>query len=552
MATTLVRVIKVGEGTYGHVYKAKQFSPPSVKGISDKKSSDTDPKADDIYVAVKRNFKDLDASWLGNLRELDMLARLKGHPFIIDLINVSFGNPFGRVHPMTPIDEQKQKAKDDKVHFIMEYVEYSGERFFRDKKMCDPMTGKTLACQLLLAVEFMHSKGVTHRDLKPPNILISVDKKEGPRLRLCDFGLSQVLCLGEPSTPGVSTSWYRPPDVCCGSVKYGQELDMWAVGCILMEIPGSKAFLNNVKDSDGDAFNAILGRMPTHPSKDTINALYAFGNKPAIKPSASPIRRKSFLERMEVSTGYLREFNETKGSMDQFINLLTAILQLEPSKRLTATKALEHPFFDYFRSYIKEVRELYPPIPSPLPVLKIRKCSERQWMVATAFGLYNMRAKLEWYKDRVMFHAMDLFDRYLEWAFAVERRSRFPLGVMETAHTGRLHTRPEAELRFYVCLYLMHKYYASMSYPVEWKKFAPAVYSKPDQEIIAEQFEILLTEEVVEFRIYRDTLLEMPDEYHHQVESDLVNYLMLSYGQLDEWNDGSVRALYRKIMDIKV
>lgn len=525
---SLTRVHKLGQGTYGTVYSAINVG------------SD-----DETLVAVKRNLMDIGASWIGNIRELDMLARLKGHPFVVDLINVAFGNPF-EGNPMTPIAPSDRRVKEDKIHFVMEYVKTDGATYFPDKTRCTATNAKTIVCQLLLAMEFIHSHNVTHRDLKPANILVAEDENGRPTIKVCDFGLSQILCRGCPSTPGVATSWYRAPEICCSVPTYGKESDMWSIGCIIFEIFGTAPLLYAVRDTDEDVFNAILGKLPKSPDREVIRRFGDEGVRIRPQPEATPIRRQCFLEQMNMTREYFDRINQTPGNTDQYIDMLTGLLEIDPDKRLTATQALNHPCFACSAEYIAESRRLYPPVHPALHSITIVACAERKWCINLAFTIYNHRSRIEWYTHRLIFHAIDLFDRYLEWAILTPGNST--LGVLETAHTGRLHSRSESELRFYVCMYVLHKYYASMSYPVDWKTFSPTVYSTPEAELLAEQFERLLIKEVTGYQMYRDTLLEMPAQYSHGSTEKSTSDMLFAYGTCESWNNGSARALYRNIM----
>src|SRR5438309_5874149 len=71
----LTNFIKVGSGTYGIVYSAKDSSITDYNGG---------------IIAFKRNFKDPRHSGISNIRELDILSKLKGHPNIISLIKCRF------------------------------------------------------------------------------------------------------------------------------------------------------------------------------------------------------------------------------------------------------------------------------------------------------------------------------------------------------------------------------------------------------------------------------------------------------------------------------
>lgn len=62
--------------------------------------------------------------------------------------------------------------------------------------------------QIFLGLDFLHQKGIMHRDLKTQNILIN---KEGV-IKICDFGQAKMINLLEKKhTPEVGTLWYRAP-----------------------------------------------------------------------------------------------------------------------------------------------------------------------------------------------------------------------------------------------------------------------------------------------------------------------------------------------------
>ena len=535
--SVFVKEAKVGDGTYGFVYKARRVRPPPIstgeaKGVAPPAEAETE------VVAVKRNLKDTTTSWIGNVRELNMLARLKGNPFIIDLREVILNKPFGQA-PITPIDEKKLKCKEDNVHFVLEYVPVCLERFVLDKRKCTPHIAKILTCQLLLGMEFVHNYGITHRDMKPANLLISnSDDPQTIQLKIIDFGLSQTLCPGIPATPGVATSWYRAPEICCRSPTYTEQSDMWSVGCVIFELFGRHPWLQNTKDTDDATLTAILKKMPYKVSTATTDKLRV-RNVPR-----GPVRRKTFIDQMKMDATFATEFRRTVGTTAQLQEVLLGLLNPDPDARWTATQTLAHGFFADLKAYIDEVRQKYPPVPPPLPYVVICDSLERKWALNHAFELYNTRETISWYKHRIIFHAIDLFDRYLEWAYKQETTVLRPF---ETQDAGRLHTKAEVELRFCVCLYVMHKFFCVLSFPEEWRGFAPAAFHSVSSESLAEQFETLLVIQVAEFQIYRDTLLEIATHYNHKLDVVFIARLLHQYGLTAPWDAGSMRALYRKI-----
>lgn len=88
--------------------------------------------------------------------------------------------------------------------------------------------------QLVQALHWCHANRVVHRDLKPENLLIQTIPGETGQLKLCDFGFARLLPnIDQSITDYVSTRWYRAPELLLGYTRYGFEVDIWALGCIM-------------------------------------------------------------------------------------------------------------------------------------------------------------------------------------------------------------------------------------------------------------------------------------------------------------------------------
>ena len=85
---------------------------------------------------------------------------------------------------------------------------------------------------------------VTHTDVKPENLLIGGEDQ----IKICDFGSSQRHDKGDISasyyvTGEFSTLWYRAPELLLGSKSFNNKIDVWAIGCIMLEmLSGAVAF----------------------------------------------------------------------------------------------------------------------------------------------------------------------------------------------------------------------------------------------------------------------------------------------------------------------
>lgn len=118
---------------------------------------------------------------------------------------------------------------------VLEYAEYDLAALLGLPELANKLTGdhvKSWSHQLLRATDYLHKNGIMHRDLKPANVLVT---KTGT-LKLADFGLARQLLPGRLYTNAVATIWYRAPELLLGSVTYGTKIDLWSVGCILVEL----------------------------------------------------------------------------------------------------------------------------------------------------------------------------------------------------------------------------------------------------------------------------------------------------------------------------
>lgn len=189
---------KIGEGTYGYVYKARDSNSSEIVALKKIKLENEDEGVPSTA-----------------MREISILKELQ-HPNIVNLKEIVF--------------QPDQK----KLYLIFEFVEYDLKKYMRKNKRSMTKQGiKKMLYQLLRGVDYCHSKRVIHRDLKPQNLLVT---NQG-NIKICDFGLARAFTIPiKTLTHEVETLWYRAPEILLGKKEYSLGVDMWAIGCIFAEL----------------------------------------------------------------------------------------------------------------------------------------------------------------------------------------------------------------------------------------------------------------------------------------------------------------------------
>ncbi|KAJ8450178.1 hypothetical protein Cgig2_033372 [Carnegiea gigantea] len=200
--------------------------------------------------------------------------------------------------------------------------------------------------QLLRGLQYLHSANVLHRDLKPGNLLVNSNGD----LKICDFGLARCTTGSREHqlmTEYVVTRWYRAPELLlsCACDNHGAAIDVWSVGCIFAE---------------------ILGRKPVFPGTDSHAQLKLIISVLGTQPESNLgfiLNHNAKATRLLNSLPYTRgvDFASIYPQADPLaIDLLKKMLVFDPTKRITATEALQHPY----------MADLYDPLldsPAPFP-----------------------------------------------------------------------------------------------------------------------------------------------------------------------------------------
>lgn len=290
-------IAQVGQGTYGKVFKAKNTLNGKLLAM---KRLRIDNENEGFPVTAAREIKLLQSLRHSNIVKIAEMVVAKGD-----------------------------------IYMALEYVEHDlAGILLNNDLVIEPGHAKSLAKQMFRALGFLHKKRILHRDIKGSNMLITANGI----VKLADFGLARKLDLIEPNerlTNRVITMWYRPPELLLGSEYYGGEVDIWGLGCLLVEIFTRQPLFHGTDEvSQLQAIYRIMGapsaeQWPEHrelpwvylmdsmgPQRSMANATYQF-DKVFVGPNVS----------------------------SSCFDLASKLLRLNPSKRLTATEALDHIYF---------------------------------------------------------------------------------------------------------------------------------------------------------------------------------------------------------------
>lgn len=186
---------------------------------------------------------------------------------------------------------------------------------------------KDLARQMFDGLDYLHQRGVLHRDIKAANILIS----NTGQLKYADFGLARFYTKSRQLdyTNRVITIWYRPPELLLGETQYGPEVDIWSAACVFVEMFTKKAVFpgEGGELSQLDKVYNVLG-TPTRTEWPGIIDLPWFE---LMQPAD---RRKRVFEAM------FKDIFSVAG-----LELVQWMFRYDPTKRPSAEQVLAHAYF---------------------------------------------------------------------------------------------------------------------------------------------------------------------------------------------------------------
>ena len=243
------------------------------------------------------------------------------HPNIIKLI-----------HAFYTTGEKKDEIY---LNLVMNYVSDNLNRIIRNynhnKESFPLFTLKLYTFQIARALNYIHSKSICHRDIKPQNILIDPSTN---RVYLCDFGSAKVIHPDDTNNVSyICSRYYRAPELILESQNYSESIDIWSFGCVIAEMLKGKPFLQ------GDSNESQLTKIKEVFGTIKEEELMAMGAKKDDETS-NQMRKLRAIPLDEIFPGVPKDL----------INLLNKIFIYNPKKRISALEIMAHPFFNDLRN----------------------------------------------------------------------------------------------------------------------------------------------------------------------------------------------------------
>ncbi|KAF5777824.1 putative dual-specificity kinase CMGC-DYRK-PRP4 family [Helianthus annuus] len=210
--------------------------------------------------------------------------------------------------------------------------ESGGEVYFTMPRL------QSITIQCLEALQFLHGLGLIHCDLKPENILVkSYSRCE---VKVIDLGSScfetDHLCSY------VQSRSYRAPEVILG-LPYDKKIDIWSLGCILAELCTGNVLFQN--DSPATLLARVIGIIS--PIGQDMLAKGRDTHKYFTK-NHMLYERNQDTNRLEYLIPKKTSLRHRLPMGDQgFIDFVTHLLEINPTKRPSAAEALKHPWLSY-------------------------------------------------------------------------------------------------------------------------------------------------------------------------------------------------------------
>ena len=249
-------------------------------------------------------------------REIKILQDLKGGPNIIQLLDL--------------IRDEEAKVPC----LVFEWIDNDDPKTLYTRLSDTEL--RYYMFELLKALDFCHSKGIIHRDVKPQNIVVNHSEK---KLKLIDWGLADFYHPHVNLNARVASRYFKGPELLVEYPEYDYALDLWSLGCMLAGIVFKKEpffhgsdnidqMVKIVKVLGVEEFSAYLSKY-----KISLNS--------KLKSKMKKYPKKPFASFITPENAHLAK--------DDTIDFIERLLRYDHSERLTAREAMMHPYFNPIR-----------------------------------------------------------------------------------------------------------------------------------------------------------------------------------------------------------
>lgn len=282
-------VEKIGRGKYSEVFKA------------------VDTRTN-TYVVVKI-LKPVRQSKIK--REIKILENLRGGPNVIQLL------------------DKCQDPRSNTPSLVFEYVDnVDFRKLYPTFRLPDV---QYYMLELLKALDYCHSMGVMHRDVKPHNVMIDHRNR---KLRLIDWGLAEFYHSEHEYNVRVASRYFKGPELLVNHRLYGYQLDMWSLGCMF----GGIIFMKNPLFKGRDNYDQLV-KIAMVMGRENLETYLAKYKLKLDRRFSDTLGRSAKQEWKTFITPENSRFC-TELSLDW----LDRLLRYDPAERMTAQEAMKHPF----------------------------------------------------------------------------------------------------------------------------------------------------------------------------------------------------------------
>ncbi|CEJ89063.1 Putative Casein kinase II, alpha chain (CK II alpha subunit) [[Torrubiella] hemipterigena] len=249
-------------------------------------------------------------------REIKILQNLAGGPNVVALLDVV------------------RDAQSKTPSLIFEHVNNTDFRSLYPK--FNDLDVRYYILELLKALDFCHSKGIMHRDVKPHNVMID---HENRKLRLIDWGLAEFYHPATEYNVRVASRYFKGPELLVDFQEYDYSLDMWSLGAMFASMIFRKEpFFHG--QSNTDQLVKIAKVLGTDELFEYLDK-YEIELDPQYDDILGRFSKKPW-------HSFVSAENQRFVS-NEAIDFLDKLLRYDHQDRLTAKEAQGHAYFDPVR-----------------------------------------------------------------------------------------------------------------------------------------------------------------------------------------------------------